>query len=142
MPSASRWGSSGRRTGGRASDARPHPPRRDLPLGRGSPLRRVPLLRAPFRLRPHRAGLGEMKIEIGNEKNIGKMVGDLVNSLLSLGARRVTKYLSPKMVVSAARPVYKEAPWSARDTRVYIVIKIGAPNFAERAFIKKCQNAS
>ena len=82
-----------------------------------------------------------MKIEIGNEKNIGKMVGDLVNSLLSLGARRVTKYLSPKMVVSAARPVYKEAPWSARYTRVYIVIKIGAPNFAERAFIKKCQKA-
>ena len=82
-----------------------------------------------------------MKIEIGNEKNIGKVVGDLVTLLILQGARRATKYLSPKLVISAARPYFKKVKWSARDTRVEIVVKIGAPNYAERKFIKKCLKA-
>ena len=74
---------------------------------------------------------------------IGKMAGVVVEALLRNDACRAVKYHSHSLVVSAARPVYKAAgmKWSGRDSRADIVLKIGAPNFDERTFIKKCQKA-
>ena len=74
---------------------------------------------------------------------IGRTAGEVIETLLRNNARRATKYLNLKLVISAARPVYKAAgmKWSGQDSRADIILKIGAPNYDERAFIKKCQKA-
>lgn len=68
-------------------------------------------------------------------------VSNLVAALLKSGARRATKFWSPKEVVSACRPCYKGKVHDGRDTRATVVLKLGAPNHLERRFIKSCQKA-
>ena len=68
-------------------------------------------------------------------------VSGVVITLLESGARRATKYLDPKTVVSACLPCYGGKVRDRRATRTTIVMKIGAPNYEERRFIKSCQKA-
>lgn len=58
--------------------------------------------------------------------------------------RRVTKYLSEKLVVSVAAKTYGAHKGKRTDNRSRaedFVVKVGAPNYAERQFIKKCKAA-
>ena len=64
-----------------------------------------------------------------------------VDVLMRSGARRATAYLRPTAVISACRPCYRGRVANGRDTRATIVVKLGAPNFQERAFIKHCVKA-
>ena len=64
----------------------------------------------------------------------------VVQALLETGAHRATRYHDPKRVLSAQRVLF-EGRIYARDSRAVIVVKIGSPNYAERAFIKACQKA-
>lgn len=68
-------------------------------------------------------------------------VGDVVDVLVTHGARRATKYISPKEVTSACLPMYEGKVRDGRDTRLTVVVKIGAPNHEEREFIKACKKA-
>ena len=68
------------------------------------------------------------------------VVKDVVQTLLSNKARRATKYIDSKLVVSAARVLFN-GKIDRRDTRTTIVLKIGAPNYQEREFIKMCRKA-
>jgi hypothetical protein len=63
-----------------------------------------------------------------------------ISALLIRGAKRATVYRSPRLVVSAQRVMF-QGRIDGRDSRATIVVKIGAPNFAERKFIKACQKA-
>ena len=68
-------------------------------------------------------------------------VGSVVQLLLSANARRATKYLSTGKVISAARPVYDWKLPRKNASREGIVLKLGAPNYEEREFIKRCKKA-
>jgi len=61
----------------------------------------------------------------------------LVRNIFESEARKATRYLSPKLVISLAR----HAKLDRRDTRQIFVLKIGTPNVAQKDFIKKCQKA-
>ena len=67
-----------------------------------------------------------------------KEIERVVVHAIELGARRATVYLSPKLVVNCT-PRF-QATKSQRS--VELVVKIGKPNFRERAFIKSCLKAS
>lgn len=67
-------------------------------------------------------------------------IWDVFSALLFHDAKRATKYLSPKKVVSAQRVLFG-GKIDRRDKRATIVVKIGAPNHAERQFIKALQKA-
>lgn len=56
---------------------------------------------------------------------------------LLAGHRRATKYLTPKFVVKGAR-CHKPR---SNEGAVTIVITVGAPNYAEREFIKIAKKA-
>lgn len=60
-----------------------------------------------------------------------------VSTLWYQGAKRATKYVSPDYVVSAHRVGKPDR----RGKSVPIMLKIGKPNHAERAFIKACRKA-
>ena len=53
------------------------------------------------------------------------------------GVRRATKYISPTCTVKATR---QHKP-DGRKRSVTIILTIGAPNYAERAFIAACKKA-
>lgn len=57
--------------------------------------------------------------------------------VLETGAKRATVYLDEKTVVSCAA---RHKP-DKRSKRVEVVIKAGAPNYAERQFIADCRKA-
>lgn len=63
-------------------------------------------------------------------------VNDVVLNVL-MGAKRATKFISPKHVVAGSRRRKR----SKRERYVDVVVKIGAPNFRERAFIRACQKS-
>lgn len=65
-----------------------------------------------------------------------KVFGKLADAILEDGAKKATKYLSPKDVVKAARRTFRRA---RRDpyANVEIVFTVGRPNYAERKFIKQ-----
>lgn len=64
-------------------------------------------------------------------------VAKVVAALVDSGARTATKYISPTERVRATR---RHRP--RRGARnVDIVLTIGRPNYADRAFIKKCAAA-
>ena len=65
------------------------------------------------------------------------VVGKLVMNLLDLEAHRVTAYLSPTRTVKACRKLFG-GKINSRDSRADIQLTIGAPNYAERRFIKAC----
>ncbi len=56
---------------------------------------------------------------------------------LTPDARKATVYLDEKTVVSVCR----RFKFSRRNTRDDFVLKIGAPNFEERGFIRRCKQA-
>lgn len=58
----------------------------------------------------------------------------LVEAILDNGAKKATKFLSDKYVIKATR----QGVADKRDSRVTILLTLGAPNFEERDFIKKC----
>lgn len=68
-----------------------------------------------------------------------KGVEQVVAALVRSRARRATKYISPKLVLSACVPAYGGKAWDGRDKRTTFVVKLGAPNYAERDFIKLCK---
>jgi hypothetical protein len=78
-----------------------------------------------------------------------KIIGAVVDALLSTGSYSATKYLEPNLVVRATRPFYKEEKGMKRhlngsrkyDTRVNVVVTIGKPNHLEREFVKAAKQA-
>jgi len=52
---------------------------------------------------------------------------------------QATKYLAPDITVKATRMVYAAGSYRRKNSPVQIVVTIGAPNYAERAFIRKCR---
>lgn len=67
-------------------------------------------------------------------------VARVVGALLVSGAHRATKYVSEKFVVNATRPFYGgKAP--RKGSKVEIVVTMGRPNYAHRAFIRRCKKA-
>jgi hypothetical protein len=66
-----------------------------------------------------------------------KAVSIAIKALLSSDAKRAVYYVSPKEVVSVCRR-FKA---SKRATRDDFVLKIGAPNYLERFFVKACVKA-
>ncbi len=66
-----------------------------------------------------------------------KLFGDLVEILLEGGASKATKYLSSKLVVKAK----KKASRARVNKITQIVLTVGVPNYEEREFIKKLNEA-
>lgn len=83
------------------------------------------------------------------------VIGEVVMCLIySEGAHVATKYLDERTVVRATRPRLKQMkkrgkPVGTRklnggyryDTRINVVVTVGAPNYAGREFIKACKKA-
>lgn len=67
-------------------------------------------------------------------------VGRVVEFLINNDAKKATKYLSPTIVINATRKVYG-GKINKRDKSIYVILKLGKPNFEERKFIKLCQKA-
>lgn len=67
-----------------------------------------------------------------------KAISTVVEAVLELGARRATKFISPRDVVKATR---RHKP-DKRSNSTEVVVTIGRPNYAEREFIKRCRNAN
>lgn len=68
------------------------------------------------------------------------VAGGLIRILLDTGARKATKYLSERETVKASRRLFN-GKISKRSNSVDIVVTIGAPNYEERDFIRKCKKA-
>lgn len=64
-----------------------------------------------------------------------KAFSDLAEILLEAGAVKATKYFSPTEVLKATRRT------RLKGRTVEILFTAGAPNWAERRFIKACQQA-
>lgn len=61
----------------------------------------------------------------------------LVVGLMEVGAKKATKYLSPKEVVKATfQGKRRKSDWNKT-----ILITFGRPNYEERQFIKDCKKA-
>lgn len=60
-----------------------------------------------------------------------------VSALLKADAKKATVYLSSRSVVSVCRRFRA----SRRNSRDDFVLKIGAPNYLERKFLKACKKA-
>jgi hypothetical protein len=66
-----------------------------------------------------------------------KLVGQLAEMIFEGGAQKVTKFLSPKLVVKVTRHGKKDNRAHSQN----MVLTIGAPNYAERKFIRQCKLA-
>ena len=66
-----------------------------------------------------------------------KIAGQVVTDVLFVGAKKATKYISKKCVIKATFHGRRDG----RDNRSHIVVTVGAPNYAERQFIKLAQKA-
>lgn len=75
------------------------------------------------------------------DKEIKAAVADVVETLINSQAKKATKFLSPKLVVSASRRLYNNKI-DKRDRRTDVVLKIGIPNYLEREFIADCKKAN
>lgn len=62
------------------------------------------------------------------------LFGQLAEMILEGGAKRVTKYVSPKLTVKATFQGKRDL----RDKPCTILFTMGRPNYAEHKFIKKC----
>lgn len=69
-----------------------------------------------------------------------KDIGNVIEVLLTLEAKRATKYLSPDFVISAQRKSWG-GKINRKDRTIELVVKIGKPNYTERVFIKMCKKA-
>jgi hypothetical protein len=72
-------------------------------------------------------------IEVTNRK-IGECVADVLGGTV----RRATAYISPKLTIKATA---QRKQRKSGDKSVTMLVTVGAPNFAERRFIKVCQKA-
>lgn len=68
-----------------------------------------------------------------------KTVTEVISTLLTSGGWKATKYLDERYIINATRRAHKRK-FNVRDN-VEIVLTIGRPNYAERAFIKTCKKA-
>jgi hypothetical protein len=71
------------------------------------------------------------------EPNIGLAAAKALGALYEPEVRKATVYLSDKLVVSVCR----RAKLNRRSKRDDFVMKVGAPNYDERAFIVNCKKA-
>lgn len=62
---------------------------------------------------------------------------DLMQLVLVHGSRKATKYISPKEVIKATFQGKRDR----RATHSTVLITVGAPNYAERKFIKSAKKA-
>lgn len=62
--------------------------------------------------------------------------GEVFVPVLFGGAKKATKYISPRLVVKATLHGKKI---DRRCGQVHIVLTYGSPNFAERKFIRQCR---
>jgi hypothetical protein len=69
------------------------------------------------------------------EKVSRKLFGQLAEMILEGGAKKVTKYISPKLTVKATFQGKRDK----RDRQVTLLFTVGRPNYCEREFIKRCQ---
>ena len=66
----------------------------------------------------------------------------LIHALVATNAHTATKYHSEKLVSKATRVLYRHGKTPRFSRRAFeFVLTMGKPNFAERAFIKKCKKA-
>lgn len=65
------------------------------------------------------------------------VAGTVINTLLLSGARRATKYVSENFTIKASRMHRPDK----RNRYTTLVVSIGAPNYEEREFIRKCKRA-
>ena len=89
-------------------------------------------------------GIGDLGHSDGRSTRIlrldSRCVARVIDALFeNRNCHRAIMFLSPKLVVRAKRILYK----SKIDRRIerqhiYIVVKIGQPNYRERRFIKDC----
>jgi len=70
-----------------------------------------------------------------------RVFGELASALDMDGAVKATKYLSPKLVIKATRKRLKGKIDNRKGSVAQIVFTVGAPNFAEREFIKAAKKA-
>ncbi len=67
-------------------------------------------------------------------------IGRVVNTVLEIkNVRQAVKYYSPTEVLCVTRKLFR-GKIDRRDN-IDLVVKIGKPNFEQRAFIKKCKKA-
>ena len=66
--------------------------------------------------------------------------GRVISALVGQSVKRATKYIDPKTVITATRVTYK-GKIDKRDSTIDVRLKIGAPNYQERIFIKQCKKA-
>jgi hypothetical protein len=69
-----------------------------------------------------------------------KVFGQLAECILDQGARKATKYISPKLTVKACRKLFR-GKMDKRSKITEIIFTVGTPNFEERKFIKDCKKA-
>lgn len=65
---------------------------------------------------------------------------NVIAALVISGAHRATKYVSDTFVINATRVFYQGKP-PRKGSKFEAVITMGKPNFAARAFIKRCKKA-
>lgn len=66
----------------------------------------------------------------------------LAEAILEGGARKATKYVSEREVVKATPILYgKQRKFDRRDRSHSILFTFGAPNYAERKYIRKLKAA-
>ena len=70
----------------------------------------------------------------------GSVFEYLSDYILSWGAVKATKYISPKLVIKASRKRFNGRV-DKRNRIAEILFTIGAPNYAEREYIKKLKKA-
>jgi len=66
-----------------------------------------------------------------------RVVEGLLNMLEATKSKKVTKYISPNLVVKATL----HGRWSWRAPQRSVHLTYGKPNYEERLFIKKCEKA-
>ena len=69
-----------------------------------------------------------------------KDIADVIEVLMTAEALKATKYVAKNITIKAKRKCFK-GRIDHRDCRVEIVLTMGSPNYAERAFIKDCIKA-
>lgn len=78
-------------------------------------------------------------MQIVMTSEIKKHIGQVIDCLIANDARKATKFISPKLVITATRKIFGGE--IDKRANIEVVIKIGKPNFAERDFIKQCKKA-
>lgn len=72
-----------------------------------------------------------------------KNYNEVIEAIISTGALKATKYLSPKEIVRGVRKSYRfNGRKVIKGANIEITLTIGKPNYIEREFIKACQKAN